>query len=201
MSELHTLAMTVMLAVVLLPLLAGCGGAATVGHSGGSAPNSVSFPENIYPPARPLASGTSADQNCASPAGVVAHPAASVTTFVRLLNKQLDAASLPGLLVHMDRAVWPNVITSWAPGRPRLPRGRYVAADIQVVPLWAHRGAFTQFINNACGHALVDGSWMVSYCSPGTRFSLCDPGVSTSSLVLQRSGTWLTWYQSAGYQG
>jgi hypothetical protein len=191
------------LGVVAAVLLAGCGniGQPIPARVSPTAAAEVSFPPATYPPAVPGASGAGiVGQDCANPSGLVPRPSATPGTFLSLLNHLFDSRTLPATLLYFDQAAWPEEVESWAGGGQPW-RRTYVSSDIQVLPLWSSGTTLAQLVADDCSASLVLSSWIVSYCKPGTRFSACDPGITATSLAIDRSGTWLLWYLNSGYQG
>lgn len=180
-------------------ILASCGAVgATHPHSAGAV--APVFPESVYPAPVSASTGVSATQDCPRPVGLVQHPPASLESFVPLVNGETEASSLPLLLQHYDPALWPSEASGWS-GKPVFEAGqRFVATDLKAVPAWGAVGGLAAYLTSMCGHFTVAASWFVYYCSPGKVFARCDPGITTTSAVLERDGTWLTWYVSSGYQ-
>lgn len=180
-------------------ILASCG-AVGVGHVHSTGAVAPVFPQSVYPAPISASAGVSATQDCPRPVGLVQHPSASVATFVPLVNGETEAASLPLLLQHYDPALWSTEASSWS-GKAVFGAGQsFVARDLRVVPGWAAGGGLAAYLTSMCGQSTVAASWFVYYCSPGTVFSKCDPGITSTSAVLERDGTWLTWYLASGYQ-
>lgn len=55
-------------------------------------------------------------------------------------------------------------------------------------------------VNSACGSVVVDASWRVIFCGTTTYVSGCDPGLTTTELLINRNGKWLIWYLGSGLQ-
>lgn len=55
-------------------------------------------------------------------------------------------------------------------------------------------------VGGACGKAVVSASWRVVFCNGATQVAACDPGITTTELVIDRNRTWLVWYVGSGLQ-
>jgi len=211
--------------VLPLILLAGCGGSSHPAHRSSAttqpsttststvpasttAPTTtstvgsgVSFPLAIYPPARAPAAADEA--SCPGLAGLIEHPSATPATFVPLINNLAHAASLSVRLTYFDQALWPDAKSSWSFGHTTN-ESSYSESDLQAFPAWESSFTLGSSIANSCGNAVLDASWIVSYCFPDTPFSTCvtkDPALTGTTAYIERNGTWLVWYENGGYQG
>ena|GEM_PF-3852568 len=189
------------LVLVATALISACGAHPAKRVSTVRSLSSPSFPAAVYPLAVAPHSGTSIEGDCASPVGVTTDPSAQTRTFTHLLNEAFHARSLQSELVEFDQAQWPDEVAGWTTPSPSAARLSYVARDVQVHAGWTESGTLEQLIGNACGSNLLQGTWIVSACYPGKVFAACDPGVTGTYGVIERSGTWLIWYVSSGYQG
>jgi hypothetical protein len=71
--------------------------------------------------------------------------------------------------------------------------------DFAVEPLSSDRSLASDVVS-ACGQAVVAASWRIVFCDGGTPVQACDPGITTTELVIDRSETWMVWYLGSGVQ-
>ena len=183
-----------------IALLVSCGAPAPPrAHSPAAA--SPSFAPAAYPPPLTPNPGGGASQDCPAPTGLQQQPSGSIKEFVQLVGAESEATSLAALLHSYDPALWPAEASAWT-GTPEFgPRARFTAIDLRAVPAWGPSGGLLAgLLTRMCGQPTVDASWLVYFCAPGTPFERCDPGIAATTAVLERAGTWLTWYSASGYQ-
>jgi len=75
----------------------------------------------------------------------------------------------------------------------------FTTADVSVESL-INDDSLASAVTSACGRAVVAASWRVVFCSPSTAVKACDPGITTTELMINRGGRWLIWYVGSGLQ-
>lgn len=191
---------TCLAAAAAIAMLVSCGAPAPTRPKSPVA-TSPSFPPTVYPPPLAPNPGVSASQDCPAQTGLRQQPNGFMKAFARLVAAESEATSLAALLHSYDPALRPAEASAWT-GKPEFGlRARFTAIDLRAVPAWGPSGGLLAgFLARMCGRPTVDASWLVYFCAPGTPFEKCAPGITATTAVLERAGTWLTWYSVSGYQ-
>ncbi len=138
---------------------------------------------------------------CPAPSGLIVNPNASATTFANLLNliNTQWVAKDPKVVLHYDETLLVTTKAFIDANTYHITRQLakpMPTSGLAAEPLSAD-ASLARGIQAACGPKVVGTTWRVINCATANA-ATCDPGLTATTLFLDRNGSWLIWLINSG---